>query len=502
MVEDEFTALLGNRLTWGIQVGLLVCALLTTGCTAAQRAALVPVPPEPPLPDLAERLQPPTLPADLRQAVAPPTQASAPHREEMVFTLADAVSYALDHSPRLEAARAAIDRAEGQEQAAFAPFLPQLDTLTRYLGTSGKLGPGAPGPTGGVVPDVIDEPYQLGQAELQLQWTLYDFGRTAGRHGQAVSHERIAEQQWLRAKQTAAFDTAVAFYQVLLASADREVAEEAVRAAEATLKDVNARRVGGVADRDDVLRADVQLSETRESLIRAEDSVENALARLNSEMGRPVSMPLRLLDQKDQPPLSLTLPQSLEIAAGRPEVAVAQEAVGAARHGRDSAKAEFCPRIYLVGSLGYVEGEHVVNGLQEGAGIHVNMPLYHGGNQIGQMRAAEADIHAALANARTILDSIALEVTIAHHGAAANQKLIALSRTAIEQARENLRLVRVKYRNGNATPTDIVDAETALTRSQQRNFAAMYDYLISLARLNYAIGVPPDPPPARAPAMD
>ena len=134
----------------------------------------------------------------------------------------------------------------------------------------------------------------------------------------------------------------------------------------------------------------------------------------------------------------------------------------------------------------------MVNGLQEGAGIHVNIPLYHGGKQIGQLHAAEADIHAALANARTILDSIALEVTVAHRGAAANQKLIALSKTAIEQAGENLRLVRVKYRNGNATPTDIVDAETALTRSRQRNFAALYDYLISLARLQYAIGLPPE----------
>ena len=318
MVESEFSAPSGTRRIWGFQIGLLVCALLATGCTAAQRAALVPVPPEPPLPNLAERLQPPPLPENLHPTVAPPVQVSAPQKDERVFTLADAVAYALEHSPRLESARAGIERAGGQEQAAFAPFLPQLDTLTRYIATSGKLGAGAPGPTGGVVLDVIDAPYELGQTELQLQWTLYDFGRTAGQYGQAVSRERIAEQQWQRARQTAAFDTTVAFYQVLLASASREVAEEAVRAAEATLKDINARRVGGVADRDDVLRADVQLSETREALIRAEDSEQNALSRLNSVMGRPVSMPLRLIDQKDQPSLTLSLPRAWRLPlAGR-----------------------------------------------------------------------------------------------------------------------------------------------------------------------------------------
>jgi hypothetical protein len=42
--------------------------------------------------------------------------------------------------------------------------------------------------------------------------------------------------------------------------------------------------------------------------------------------------------------------------------------------------------------------------------------------------------------------------------------------------------------NGNATPTDVVDAQTALTCSQQRFFSASYNYLAALARLDYALG--------------
>ena len=51
-----------------------------------------------------------------------------------------------------------------------------------------------------------------------------------------------------------------------------------------------------------------------------------------------------------------------------------------------------------------------------------------------------------------------------------------------------MRLVRVKYRNGNATPTDIVDAETTLTRSQQRLKSTLYTHLAALSRLDYAVG--------------
>ena len=104
------------------------------------------------------------------------------------------------------------------------------------------------------------------------------------------------------------------------------------------------------------------------------------------------------------------------------------------------------------------------------------------------MRDHRADVEAALADAQAILDAISLQVNLAYRGVMAARERIDLSRTAVVQAQENLRLVRVRYRNGNATPTDIVDSEAALTRSQQRFFSATYTYLAALARLNYAVG--------------
>jgi outer membrane protein TolC len=130
----------------------------------------------------------------------------------------------------------------------------------------------------------------------------------------------------------------------------------------------------------------------------------------------------------------------------------------------------------------------VVTGWQEGAGLHVEAPLYAGGRHRGELRSAEADVEAAVADAQTILDAISLQVDVAYRGMVAANERIDLSRTAVVQAEENLRLVRVRYRNGNATPTDIVDSEAALTRSQQRFFSATYTYLAALARLDYAVG--------------
>jgi outer membrane protein TolC len=336
-------------------------------------------------------------------------------------------------------------------------------------------------------------PYAVYQSELQLQWTLYDFGRTAGRHGQAELREKIAQLQASRARQTVAYDVAAAYLQALEAAALRRIAIQTVRRAEAVLQDVKARRDGGVALRDDVLRGQVQLSESRDALVRAEDAEVAALAQLNNALGRDASLPVRLVEGLTAGPLTVSLSDCLRLAAGRrPEVAAAQDRVAVAQFGRVAARGEFLPSLDLKGSLGRIEGNRdVVSGWQEGVGIQLNVPLYRGGANRGNLRSADADIVQALADAQGILNGVSQEVTVAHRGVVSAQARTDLARPAVEQSDEALRIVRERYRNGTATPTDVIDAETSLTRSEQRYATARIEYLSALARLAYALGDEP-----------
>jgi len=195
------------------------------------------------------------------------------------------------------------------------------------------------------------------------------------------------------------------------------------------------------------------------------------------------------VDRQSTPAFAMSLRDCLETAAAeRREVDIARESVTAAQGGREAAAAEFRPRLYTRVSVGAVDGENILPGVQKGAGIHLDLPLYHGGSRQGNLHSAQAEVQEAVANAQVILDNISLQVTLAYRGVVAAYRRIELSRPAVEEARENLRLVRNKYRNGNATPTDIVDAETTLTRAQRRFSSARYDFLVALARLDYAMG--------------
>jgi outer membrane protein TolC len=184
--------------------------------------------------------------------------------------------------------------------------------------------------------------------------------------------------------------------------------------------------------------------------------------------------------------------QCLEIAAAqRAEIGIAREAVAAAQFGRESVEGEFLPKVYTLASVGAVSGSSITSGAQEGAGLHIDLPLYTGGRRHGELRAADAEIRQALADARTILDEVTLQVTLAHLAATTARRRIERDWPAIVEASENLRLVRNRYRNGHATPTDIVDAEVTLTRAQQRLVSANYEYLGALVGLDYALENPP-----------
>jgi outer membrane protein TolC len=410
------------------------------------------------------------------------------------LSLPQAIAIGLAKNPRLRSARAAIQRAHGEEVVAFSPFLPQIDLLHQSGVVSSTLAPGIPGSEGFLIANGFGT-RSYTQTEVGLEWTLYDFGRTCGRYCQAAARERITELQLVRANQTVEFDVANAYLEVLLARASRRVQTDAVRRAQAILGDTAARRKEGVALKDDVLRAEVQLSESRAALVVAQQGEYDAVSRLNNTMGQNAEVPLQVVDLergtdlKSALPLPEALDHLLEVAATqRPEVGVARQGVAAAESGREAARGEFLPRIFVRAVAGHTDGENVITGWQEGAGLHVEAPLYAGGKHRGQLREADAEIESAFADAQTILDDVSLQVNLAYRGVVSAEEQVSLARPAVEQSAEALRIVGQRYRAGTATPTDIIDSETTATRSDERYVSARILYLSALARLAYVLG--------------
>jgi outer membrane protein TolC len=419
------------------------------------------------------------------ELVGPP----APCPTADTFTLETAIGFALENNPRLRVARAAIEEARGNRQAAFAPFLP---TATFY-GTA-FWGNNPTTPSSGFalpLPEFSDAPgYQTYQvAELYLQWTIWDFGRRQGRYEQAGLRLDIAGLQAYRTDQTVAFDVAVAYYRVLFTQATRKVAEQAVREAESILQLTRNLYNGGVVTKDSLLRAEVQLSQDRQFLVAARSAESVALAGLNFAMGRNVSAAIDVAEVGDEAPFALSLAEGLQLAVdNRREFQVARKAIEFALQGQRVARAEFAPKVYAQGVASEEGGHQTLTGPTETGAIIFAWRLFDGGARLGNARTATAEVGSAVGQAQLVADTIAYEVNQAYYAVDDARQRIVLARTSIAQAEENLRLVINKYKAGDATPTDVVDAETASTRAQQSYYTALYDYLTAIARLEYAMG--------------
>jgi outer membrane protein TolC len=59
----------------------------------------------------------------------------------------------------------------------------------------------------------------------------------------------------------------------------------------------------------------------------------------------------------------------------------------------------------------------------------------------------------------------------------------------VEQAQESLRIAELNFSEGLATTLDISSAQAALSQAKTNYSQALYDYVISLAELDKAMGI-------------
>jgi outer membrane protein TolC len=404
-----------------------------------------------------------------------------------------ALSYRLQ--PRLRVYMEGITQARANSDIAFSPYLPTLTGGVSggafNLNVSGQ----SPGTSfllpGGSFPVGLNLNSGFALEDIRMQWLICDFGRRAGRYNQAEIGIVIAQLQTSRAYQTVANEVCLAYYQVLRADSLQLIAKEAVHRSLDDLDVARKLHQQGAIEREKVLRAQVQLAQSERLLDIDESAVAISVAALNLAIGLDVSSPTKVLAIDQVPPMPGSLAECLQTAISqRRELAVAQRSVQAAQQGRRVARADFAPKI--IGDAAYLnfqQGSPQADiGLATGF-IRLEWGLFEGGRRVGEVRVADSKTRAAMALANSIANTISFQINESYQQLIAARKGIDRAIPAVEQARENYRLVRARAAQGDATSAEITDAEAALTKAEQDHMNSIYDYLSALAKLEYAMGV-------------
>jgi outer membrane protein len=202
-----------------------------------------------------------------------------------------------------------------------------------------------------------------------------------------------------------------------------------------------------------------------------------------------------VVEPADIPQFPATLSDCLQTAISqRREFTVARRTIQIAQEGSRVARADFAPRLVSEGALFDLQQSSPRGHADIALGfIKLEWFAYEGGKRTAELRVADSKIRAAMAEAESIADTIAFQVNETYRRLETARLGIGRARPAVDQARENYRLVRARAADGDATPAEVTDAEAALTRAQQNYLNSIYDYLMAIAKIEYAMGTVPTP---------
>ena len=406
------------------------------------------------------------------------------HQGASAISLAEGLRIVTSSGRDVMISRAEEAAAEGGVSLARAPLLPSLD-LYAYQSWLRHQPEAAYGQIG-TVP--LSERVFLTYG-FRLEQLLYDFGRTrstlrAARIG--LKAERLGTE---RVRNLVALEFVLAYLDLLEAERLLRVARNEVRRLEAHFSDVDAMYGEGLLTRNDLLEAEVVLSDARQRLLTVENRRDLRASRVNSLLLRPLDEEVGAEEPEANPVLDLTLEEAWEIAGReRVELKIADAGIEAKTAELASLRAEYLPRLYLSGGYEFAENRYMVH---EGnwslvAGITLN--LLSGGATGSKVERAEAELRRLGLEREKLLDLVRLEVKAAYLELGSSRQKVKVTEKAVEQAEENLRLQRLRFREGVATATDVIDAVTLLTRAETNYWMARYDLRRAEARLLHSMG--------------
>jgi outer membrane protein TolC len=273
------------------------------------------------------------------------------------------------------------------------------------------------------------------------------------------------------------------------------VAREALELSRRQLEKAQAMVEVGSAVRSDVLKAEVEVSSNQLDFISAENDVRLAETALRHLLGLRDDVELDLEDIPEPGELDLSLDQALaEAFRARADIKQASADLGSAGHAVWRARGGWFPYVRFDYSDRYT-GENRPEKLID---IHrkatwswvvtVGIDLFDGFRTFGQVRQAKALRNSAREDlAQTELDA-AFEVKEAFYSVEEASQRVDVSSRTVEMAEEDLRLSEERYRLGAGTMLEQIDSQVALSDARTSHIEALYDLLLSQARLERAMG--------------
>jgi outer membrane protein TolC len=404
------------------------------------------------------------------------------------LTLQDALARARSNSVEFQAAatEAAI-AAEDRKQARDA-LLPTATYNNEFLYTQGN---GAGG-VRYIANNAVHEYVSQGTVHEAIDFAgVANYRRVAAAAAIAKARAEIASRGLVV---TVVQD----YFRVAAAQNNLEIAQRGASEGEDFFKLSGQLEKGGEVAHSDVIRAELQMNERRRQLQEARLELLNAKLDLavlifpnfneNFEIGDDLhaSVPLPTIEEVQQ-----------QASRDNPELRAALAGVQEAGHDVTDARAGYLPSLALDYFYGIDSAQFAANGvfdnqkirnLGSSASATLNIPIWNWGAtqskvKQAELRRAQAQRELSLAQRKLLAEMRSLY----SEAETALNELVGLQRSA-ELASEGLRIATLRYKGGETTVLEVVDAQNSFAQANTNYQDGAVRYRVALANLQTLTG--------------
>ena len=247
----------------------------------------------------------------------------------------------------------------------------------------------------------------------------------------------------------------------------------------------------GVVAGIDVIRAQVQMQQQQQRVLAAQDQLERQRMTLARTIGLPISQAFELTDTVPYSPLPpINVEEELARAyQRRPEYLAAESRARAAEMELKAARQEHLPTLDLNGDWGALGRSPGDSRATYTVAAGVRVPIFQGGRIRADILDAQTALNQLQMQLTDLRSRIEFEVRSSLLDVNTSNEQVAVAKSSIELAAEELKQAQDRFSAGVAGNLDVVQAQESVAVANETFIQALYLNNVAKLTLARALGV-------------
>ncbi len=400
-------------------------------------------------------------------------------------SLTDCIRLAITHHPAIMSAISNAEIYKSKIGQAWANYFPTVSAGVNYSRNDMFM------TMGSGFARMIEQKHNLFYVPtLSANMLLFDFGKTKAVADYAKRNWESTRYDAESSIENVIYNVKVRYYNMVFAQLQKMVYENTVEDYELQLKQAQAYYDIGKKAKIDVTYADYNLGKAQLNLIKAKNTEELASVELANAVGIPELENVVLKDGLNENEYEVNFPDLIKTAEeSRPALLAAKKRMDAAELNVRSVKRAFTPDISAFGAFQH-GGRQIYSDKGYQAGVQLQYSALNLMLLKKQVEEANATYKKFVADYEQTRQNVYLDVKSAYINLMNSYDSIAVSRLALQHAKEQQYQAFRRYQVGLGDAIEFKDSENTYLNAQLDYYSTLLQYNINAAELERVIGAP------------